>query len=174
MLNVQELKQKACAVIEQHKAEIIGLATDILAHPEAGFTETRTSRLVAQKFGELGIQHREGLAITGIKARIQGGAGSGPRVALLGELDSLLVTEHPYADSETGAAHACGHHCQIGMMLGATMGLTHAGGIGPAIRGDHPLCRPSRRVHRRGAPVGTSSGGPSRVFGRQAGADPLG
>ena len=123
MLNVQELKQKACAVIEQHKAEIIGLATDILAHPEAGFTETRTSRLVAQKFGELGIQHREGLALTGVKARIQGGAGPGPRVALLGELDSLVVAEHPHADSETGAAHACGHHCQIGMMLGATMGL---------------------------------------------------
>ena len=34
-----------------------------------------------------------------------------------------MVTEHPHADPETGAAHACGHHCQIGMMLGATMGL---------------------------------------------------
>mgnify|MGYP001479296146 CR=1 FL=1 len=123
MLNVQELKQKACAVIEARKAEIIGIATDILAQPEAGFTETKTSRQVAQKFGELGLQHREGLAITGVKARIQGGAGPGPRVALLGELDSLLVAEHPHADSETAAAHACGHHCQIGMMLGATMGL---------------------------------------------------
>ena len=123
MLNVQELKQKACAIIEERKSEIIGLAKDILDHPEAGFTETRTARLVAQKFGELGLQHREGLALTGVKARIQGGAGPGPRVALLGELDSLLVSEHPHADSETGAAHACGHHCQIGMMLGATMGL---------------------------------------------------
>ena len=123
MLNVQELKQKACAIIEERKSEIIGIAKDILAHPEAGFTETRTARLVAQKFGELGLQHREGLALTGVKARIQGGAGPGPSVALLGELDSLLVSEHPHADSETGAAHACGHHCQIGMMLGATMGL---------------------------------------------------
>ena len=123
MLNVQELKQKACAIIEERKSEIIGLAKDILDHPEAGFTETRTARLVAQKFGELGIQHREGLALTGVKARIQGGAGPGPKVALLGELDSLLVAEHPHADSETGAAHACGHHCQIGMMLGATIGL---------------------------------------------------
>ena len=44
-------------------------------------------------------------------------------MALIGELDSLVVTEHPHADPETGAAHACGHHCQLGMMLGATMGL---------------------------------------------------
>ena len=44
-------------------------------------------------------------------------------MAVIGELDSLVVTEHPHADPESGAAHACGHHCQIGMMLGATMGL---------------------------------------------------
>ena len=123
MLNVDELKQKTCATIEARKQEIIGVATDILAQPEAGFNESRTSRLVAQKFTEMGIQHQEGLAITGVKGRITGGGGPGPKVAVLGELDSLLVADHPHADSETGAAHACGHHCQIGMMLGATMGL---------------------------------------------------
>ncbi|MCI0441094.1 MAG: M20/M25/M40 family metallo-hydrolase, partial [Chloroflexi bacterium] len=47
----------------------------------------------------------------------------GPTVAVIGELDSLRVLEHPHADPETGAAHACGHHCQIGMMLGAAVGL---------------------------------------------------
>ena len=71
----------------------------------------------------MGIQHESGLAITGLKGRIAGGAGPGPAVAVIGELDSLVVTKHPHADPETGAAHACGHHCQIGMMLGATMGL---------------------------------------------------
>ena len=54
---------------------------------------------------------------------MQGGAGSGPRVAIIGELDSLIVNNHPHADTDTSAAHACGHHCQIGMMLGAVAGL---------------------------------------------------
>ena len=45
-------------------------------------------------------------------------------MAVIGELDSLVVTEHPNADPVTGAAHACGHHCQIGMMLGAMVGLS--------------------------------------------------
>ena len=124
MLTNQELKQKACSAIESRKKEIIGASLDILSNPEAGFRESKTSSLVERKFNELGIQHRRGLALTGVKGQITGGGGPGPRVAILGELDSLIVDGHPHADSETAAAHACGHHCQIGMMLGAAIGLT--------------------------------------------------
>jgi len=123
MLSAEELKQKACATIERNKKEIIAIAQEVLRHPEAGFSETRTSHLVAKKFCDLGVPHRTGLAITGVKGRISGGGGTGPSVAIIGELDSLLVEGHPYADPVSGAAHACGHHCQIGMMLGATMGV---------------------------------------------------
>ena len=34
---------------------------------------------------------------------------------------------HPYVDPETTAAHACGHHCQIAMMLGVAVGLKESG-----------------------------------------------
>ncbi|MCH2501230.1 MAG: amidohydrolase [Dehalococcoidia bacterium] len=122
-LSVEELKKLACETIEKRKKEIVGLAQQVLANPEAGFREVKTAQLVAEKFQELGVSHQSGLALTGLKGRIKGGAGDGPSVAVIGELDSLVVTEHPHADPDTGAAHACGHHCQIGMMLGATMGL---------------------------------------------------
>ena len=123
VLTKEELKHKACDAIERRKKEIIGVAQDILDHPETGFSETRTARLVAQKFDELAVRHRSGLAITGVKGGITGGGGPGPRVAIIGELDSLTVNQHPHADPQTGAAHACGHNCQIGMMLGSVMGL---------------------------------------------------
>ena len=123
MFTREELKQKACAVIEARKGDLIAVSKEILDNPEPGFRESKTSTLVSRKFSELGIEHRDGLALTGVKGRIAGGAGDGPRVALIGELDSLIVNEHPHADKDTGAAHACGHHCQIGMMLGATLGL---------------------------------------------------
>ena len=123
MFTREELKQKACAVIEARKGDLIAVSKEILDNPEPGFRESKTSTLVSRKFAELGIEHRDGLALTGVKGRIAGGAGDGPRVALIGELDSLIVNEHPHADKDTGAAHACGHHCQIGMMLGATLGL---------------------------------------------------
>ena len=124
MLSRPELKQRACAVIDQRKADLIGIARQVLHNPEPGFSEVKTARLVAAKFAELGIPYREGLALTGVKGRIAGGGGPGPCLAIIGELDSLIVNEHPNADPETGAAHACGHHCQLGMMLGATMALT--------------------------------------------------
>lgn len=123
MLTREELKKKAVAAIERHRDEIVGVSRRILENPEPGFSEHKTSQLVADKFDEMGISFRRGLALTGVKGRVAGGAGPGPRVAVIGELDSLIVNEHPHADEETGAAHACGHHCQIGMMLGAMRGL---------------------------------------------------
>jgi amidohydrolase len=45
----------------------------------------------------------------------------------MGELDSLKVLDHPHADPTTAAAHACGHHCQIAMMLAVGIGLKAAG-----------------------------------------------
>ena len=120
---IEEIKKLACETIEKNKKHIIGVAQQILANPEAGFREVKTAQLVAQNFENLGIPYQGGLALTGLKGRIPGGAGPGPTVAVIGELDSLVVTEHPHADPNSGAAHACGHHCQIGMMLGATMGL---------------------------------------------------
>ena len=105
-LNNQELKLKACAAIERKKKELIGVAREILSHPEAGFRETKTSSLVARKFAELRIHHRPGLAITGVKGRITGGAGPGPRVAILGELDSLIVDGHPFSDQSTSASRS--------------------------------------------------------------------
>ena len=123
MSDREELKRRACDAIERRKAEIIAVAKDILRNPETGFNEHRTAGLVQRKLSELGTPYRHGLALTGVKGTLQGGAGLGPRVAIIGELDSLLVFDHPNADPDTGAAHACGHNAQISMMLGATIGL---------------------------------------------------
>ena len=122
MPSKEELKRQVFAEIDSRADEIISLSQTILGQPEPGYREVKTSRLVAGKFAELGIPFRAGLALTGVRAELVGGS-AGPTMALLGELDSLIVNEHPFADPETGAAHACGHHCQIGMLFGATIGL---------------------------------------------------
>ena len=126
MPSKEELKSKVCQEIDGRSKEIIGMAQAVLKSPEPGFREVKTSRLVAQKFTELGIAYRDGLAITGVKGVVQGGS-DGPTVAVLGELDSLIVPDHPKADPQTGAAHACGHHAQIGMLMGVATALTGSG-----------------------------------------------
>jgi amidohydrolase len=128
MANIEELKAKTQAAIEARSAWLIDVAKTILANPEAGFQEVQTARLVSEKLHELGIAHDTGIALTGMKGYIRGGR-PGPTVAVIGELDSLRVPGHPHANPNTGAAHACGHHCQIGMMLGAAIGLKALEGL---------------------------------------------
>lgn len=123
---IEELKAKAQAEIDRHGDELIRIARTILDNPEPGFKELKTSRLVAERFKELGIPYQDSIAITGLKGMLEG-SGPGPTVAVMGELDSLKVLGHPHADPTTSAAHACGHHCQIAMMLGVAVGLKAAG-----------------------------------------------
>ena len=133
MSSKDELKSAVFKEIDSRADEIVRISRTILENPEPGFREVKTSRLVASKFQELGIPVQDGIAITGVKGELKGG-GSGPSVAVLGELDSLIVEQHPHADPQTGAAHACGHHAQIGMLMGAAMGLM-AGDVLPALSG---------------------------------------
>ena len=121
-LSKEELKQKASDEIDSRADEIIAMAKTILQNPEPGFRETKTSQLVGSKLAEMSIPFRAGLALTGIRAELIAGT-AGPALAILGELDSLIVNQHPFADAATGAAHACGHHCQIAMMFGALYAL---------------------------------------------------
>ena len=118
----EELKGRCSALIDARKEEIIALGEDIFAHPELGFKEERTSRLVRETLDSLNIPHQDGLAITGVKGNLKGRE-PGPRVMIMGELDAVVCPLHPQADTATGAAHSCGHNSQIASMLGAAMGL---------------------------------------------------
>ena len=121
-----ELMQSVRAAIDDRAEDIIAVGEEIRRHPELGFKEFKTSRLVAQTFERMGLAPRTGLALTGVRADAAGRGGDGPTFALLGELDALVVAGHPVADPETGAAHACGHNAQVAGMLGAAMGLLDA------------------------------------------------
>jgi amidohydrolase len=118
----EELKARVRAEIDAQAERIVALSTEIQRHPETGFREHATARRVAEQFRAMGLPVREGLAGTGVKARLRG-RGSRRTVAVLGELDSLLDPGHPLSDPATGAAHSCGHHAQIASMVGAGLGL---------------------------------------------------
>ena len=93
-----------------------------------------------------------GLAITGARARWETGR-SGPTLAVVGELDALLVPGHPFADSN-GVAHACCHHAQIGIAVAVAAGLSQSGGSGiDSVAGS--TCWPFRQ-RRRSRSAGSS------------------
>ena len=125
-MSLDELKARVCAAIDARRDTIIGISQEIATHPETGYREFKTAKLVANAFREFGLEPREGLAVTGVRADLPS-SGDGPTVAILGELDALVVADNPNADPETGAVHACGHNAQIGSMLGAGLGLLESG-----------------------------------------------
>ena len=122
-----ELKQRLSEAVDRRADEIIGVGEQIRRHPELGFKEVKTAKLVEDTLRRLGFTPQTGLALTGVRADAAGGRGPGPTFALLGELDALTVSGHPEADPATGAAHACGHNAQVAGLLGAAMALQDTG-----------------------------------------------
>lgn len=101
--------------------ELVTLRRDLHAHPELGFQERRTARLVAEHLRAAGLEVREGLADTGVLGRLNG-AQPGRTILLRFDMDALPVTEEtgaPYASQNPGVMHACAHdgHVAIGLTL---------------------------------------------------------
>lgn len=109
--------------IDTHREQLLTYVKDIAAQAEPGFYETRTAALTQEALRRCGLTPETGLARTGVKAVLQGGA-PGPRAAVIGELDGILCPTHPMANPENGVAHACGHNAQMGALLGAAIALS--------------------------------------------------
>lgn len=124
--NNVDLKKKAFAEIDAAAGEVQAYATSVASEPEYGFKERKTSAKLQAQFDKLGIPYRTGMAITAVKGMLKGGK-PGPTIAILGELDAIGCPDHPKADPDTGAAHACGHHMQQSAMLAAAYGLSRSG-----------------------------------------------
>jgi len=104
--------------------QIIEWRRDIHMHPELGFEETRTSRLVADTLKEMGIEVEVGVAETGIVARIGDGS---PKVGIRADMDALPIDEAndvPYKSQTPGVMHACGHDAHTAILLGVARMLT--------------------------------------------------
>lgn len=101
--------------------ELVRLRRDIHQHPELGFEEVRTARLVADTLAEIGgMEIRTGVGRTGVVAELRGG--SGPTIAIRADMDALPIQEAndvPYRSGVDGVMHACGHDAHTAMLLGA-------------------------------------------------------
>lgn len=125
-MNAAELKQKIDAAVDANRSDIERIAQTMFSHPELGYKEHRTTELVATELEKLGLVVETPLAVTGVRAQANP-KGKGPTLVIMGELDALVMGEHPGADPETGAVHACGHNHQIGAMMGAAIALVKSG-----------------------------------------------
>ena len=101
----EELKKAACEAIDRNRDRIIELGDSIFSEPELGYKEVKTSKKFQKVLDELGFEYESGVALTGVVST-QKGKESKMKIALMGELDAVVVPEHPCCDASTGAAHA--------------------------------------------------------------------
>jgi len=128
MDSLAEIRASVCGAIDASKNAILEMGRALERIPELGFQEYKTSDAVSRFFSEQGIPFVRDVAVTGIKADLQG-SGYGPSVCVMGELDAIPCPGHPLADPATGAAHACGHHAGLTAMMGAALGLKNSGAM---------------------------------------------
>jgi hippurate hydrolase len=109
-------------------ARFTELRRDIHSHPELGFEEHRTSRIVAELLREWGIEVHAGVAGTGVVGVLR--CGDGPRtIGLRADLDALPLQEEnhfPHRSHHDGRMHACGHDGHTTMLLAAAWHLARA------------------------------------------------
>lgn len=109
--------------IAQFADDLTAIRHDFHAHPELGFEETRTAGIVADKLREYGVDEvHEGLGGTGVVGIITGKGEGNRRVGLRADMDALPIEEAsgvPYASTNPGRMHACGHDGHTTMLLGA-------------------------------------------------------
>lgn len=122
MNTLESVRKNALAAIENAKDTIISAGRHIWQNPEPGYREVKTSEYIVGELKKLGLRVTENLAMTGFRADIDTGR-PGPTVAILGELDSLIIPNHPECDPATGAVHACGHNIGGAGLIGTAIAL---------------------------------------------------
>ena len=115
-------------IVASQREVMFSAADYIWKHPETGYREWKTHAYLAEEFKKLGYELVEAGNIPGFYTDIDTGK-PGPKLLIMGELDSLIVSTHPECDPETGYVHACGHHCQVSALLGIAAALKQPGAM---------------------------------------------
>ena len=141
-----DLTEALDAFLARYETELIGFRRDLHAHPEPGYSERRTTRLVAGRLTEAGLRPVLLPGSTGLYADIGPG---GPRVALRADLDALPMEDEKgvsYRSKVAGMCHACGHDVHTAMLVGAGLFLAERAASGKLAGGVRLIFQPAEEA----------------------------
>lgn len=126
--NIDRIVERIDSLVEGDAERIQGIFKDLHQHPELGFMETRTSKIVASELMELGYDVKTGIGGTGVVGIMRNG--TGPVLMWRADMDANAIKEQtglPYASKtkvrnlegeETYVAHMCGHDAHTTWLIG--------------------------------------------------------
>src|SRR5271168_5317274 len=106
------MRERIVEDLKAYEPELIEIRRDIHRHPETGFEETRTAKIVAENLRSWGIEVAEGIAKTGVVGTLRGARPGQRAIGLRADLDALNIKEAAGPDHRStvpGKMHACGH-----------------------------------------------------------------
>ena len=107
---VEELKTRACNLIDSNADELVRVSHEIHDHPEQNYEEVFASELLTRSANGLGVPVE--LGAFDCPTSFSGDVGTGPTVCIMSEYDAL---------PEIG--HGCGHNIIAAAGLGAAIAL---------------------------------------------------
>ncbi len=118
LMSVESLDEE----IKELLPEVINIRRQIHRHPELGFEEFETSKIVATYLKELGLEVQEGIAKTGVVAVLRSNNPQATKTLLIrADMDALPLqeeTDEPFKSEVPGKMHACAHDSHVAMILG--------------------------------------------------------
>lgn len=116
--------EKIFELIDSHRDEMKATLDFMEDHAATGYREWEAHEYLAAEYERLGYTLTKAESIPGFYTDVDTGR-PGPKVLVFSELDGLVIPDHPHANPETGAAHACGHHAQCAALLGVAAALAN-------------------------------------------------
>jgi amidohydrolase len=117
-----ELKDTIKNLADTYFKEFVAIRRHLHAHPELSYEEVETSKYIATKLTEYGIEHQTNIGGHGIVGLIKGKNPAKKTIALRGDMDALPIEEKntcEYVSQNKGVMHACGHDVHTTSLLGA-------------------------------------------------------
>jgi amidohydrolase len=117
------LQMRLATFLAQHEERLIALRRDLHMHPELGFAEYRTTRVISEQLRAAGLRPVTLPKGTGLICDIGPPEGSAevPTIALRADIDALPLLDEkdvPYHSTVAGVCHACGHDVHTAMLVG--------------------------------------------------------
>ncbi len=117
------MRDRIKGLVEKYKDELIKIRHHFHAHPEPSFEEYETTKYIAERLKEYGVDEIKvgcGGKEVGVIATIKGKAEK-PMIALRADIDALRMREEnkelPYRSRNEGVMHACGHDAHAAILL---------------------------------------------------------
>lgn len=115
--------------LSSHEEELLAFRRHLHANPEPSGEENLTTKLIMERLEAAGLSPTVLTSGTGVVCDV--GTGSGPAVALRGDIDALAMddeTNTPYRSQVPGMAHSCGHDVHTTVVLGVGLYLAQLNG----------------------------------------------